>query len=320
MTNSTNFRLVFFAFLLVGSAAFAQDWPSRPVTVVVPFSAGNGVDLIARALSAPMSKRLGQPIVVDDRPGASSVIGTTLVANAKPDGHTLLLTAGSIISDAAVHQRDDPIKEFTPVVLLTTGQNCFIVGPRTSARSVKEVEAIARAYPGKLFYSSGGAGVVHHLAMALFQNETGVDVVHVPHKGETNALQSVAAGLTEMMILPVAAAAGAVKAGQVRMLAVLSNHRSKIFPEVPTMPELGYPKVTYESYYLALAPLGTPRPVVSRLNADFVGSLRELVQEKVLDKFGLEMAGGSPEELSSLLKTELVKMRKLVADAKIKSD
>jgi tripartite-type tricarboxylate transporter receptor subunit TctC len=308
------------AFAFACSSAWGQNFPSRSITVIVPFSPGNGVDIAARALAPSVSKRLGQPVVIENRTGASTAIGTGIVAKAKPDGHTILLTAGSIISDAAVHHRDDPIKEFAPVVLLTKGMNCFIVGPKTDAKSVKEIEAMARANPGKLFYSSGGTGVVHHLAMALFESVTGTDITHVPHKGAAEALQSVVAGRTEMMVLPVAAANATIRAGQVRMLAVLSPTRSKLYPDVPTMPELGYPTVTYESYYLVLAPAGTPAPVVTRLNTEYNAALRDALNDKTLDKMGLDLGGGTPEDLAALLREELVKMRKLVAVAKIQAE
>ncbi len=313
-------RLAAAALLLSAHASWAQTWPSRPIHVVVPFAVGTGVDLAVRALAGPLNARLGTPIVVENRPGASTAIGNQYVAKAKPDGYTVLATAGSIISNAAVFQQDDPTKPFEPVVLLTEAKNCFVVNAKSPARSVKDIEKMAMAQPGKLFYSSGGTGVVHHLAMALFQSETGTNIVHVPHKGATEALQSVIAGRTEMMILPITTANSYVKNGQIRMLATVSKVRSRLYPDIPTMPEEGYPGVTYDSYYLVLAPAGTPVPIVDRLNREFNAALVELNDNKTLDKLGLEIVGGTSRKLGSLLKEELVRMRKLVADAKIKPE
>jgi tripartite-type tricarboxylate transporter receptor subunit TctC len=268
-------------------------------------------------MSDRLAKGLGTSVVVDNRPGASALIGTEYVANAPPDGHTLLVTPGTILSDSAVNHRPDPTAKFEPVILLTTGRNGMVVGPRTTAKTVKEIEAMAKAAPGKLFYSAAGNGSVHTLAMELFKYLTKTDIVRVPFKGSNDALNYVITGQVEMMTLPVAASAAFVQSGQLRMLAVLSGKRMPLFPNVPSMPEAGYPDMKYESYYFVLAPGGTPHEVVARLNKEINAVLADPEFQPAIDKLGLTREGGTPEQLAATLKTETKRLRDLVEHAKI---
>jgi tripartite-type tricarboxylate transporter receptor subunit TctC len=317
MSYGKIFRLTMAIWLLAGSAASAQPWRGRTTTLVVPLSVGTGIDSLGRFLSDRLAERIGAPVVVENRPGASALVGTENVANSAPDGYTLLLTPGTILSDAAIHRRPDPTARFAPVILLTIGPNGMVVGPRTTAKSVKDVEALAKAKPGQLFYSAAGTGSVHTLAMELFKFTTGADITRVPFKGSNDALNYVVTGQVEMMTLPVAASAPFVQAEQLRMLAVLSNKRTSLFPDVPTMAEAGYPAVTYESYYFLLAPKDTPANIVSRLNTELNAILADPAFKPSLDKLGLSAAGGTPEDLAGLLKTELARLRDLVDHTKM---
>lgn len=308
--------------LLAGPAAWGQTWPARPISFVVPFTPGTGVDLAARAVGARLSERLGVPVVIDNRAGASGNIGAEFVARAAPDGHTLIVTAGTFVNNAAINSnlRYDPLRDFAPIALLATGAQCFIVGPATNARSVKELVATAKARPGKMFYASPGNGTIHHLAMELFKFETGADIVHVPYKGFGGAINDVVGGRVEAMILPMAAAAPYVQGGQVRVLAVLSREHAPLFPNSPTLEEEGYPGVQADNWYAMLAPAGTPAEVVARLNSETNSILRDPAMREALVKQGLVAAGGAADRLASLLKSELERWRRVAIRAKIKAD
>jgi tripartite-type tricarboxylate transporter receptor subunit TctC len=305
------FRFTLALWLLAGSSAMAQGLRGRTTVLIVPLSVGTGIDSLARFMAERLTARLGGPVVVDNRTGASGLIGSEAVAGAAPDGFTLLVTPGTILSDAAIHRRPDPTAKFVPVVNLTTGVNGMIVGPNSKARSVKDIVEMAKAAPGKLMYSAAGTGSVHTLAMELFKSETGTDILRVPFKGANDAMSYVMTGQVDMMIQPVAASAPFVGDGKLRMLAIPSDKRSKLFPDVPTMTEAGYP-IVYDSYYFVLAPAGTPPDVVARLNKEFDAVLKDPAFASILDKLGLDPAGGSPEDLAVLLKNETARLRHLV--------
>jgi tripartite-type tricarboxylate transporter receptor subunit TctC len=257
---------------------------------------------------------------VEDRPGASGLIGTEYVAHAAPDGYTLLVTPGTILSDAAINDRADPIENLEPIILLTTGLNGLIVGPRTKAKSVKELVELAKAQPGKLLYAAAGNGSVHTLAMEQFKYITNTDIEHVPFKSSNDAVSYVVNGEADMMMLPIAAAASFVQNGQVRMLATLAEKRSPLFPDVPTMPEAGFPDVIYKSYYFLMAPKGTPWEIVASLNKDINDILHDPSFQPKLTELGLDAEGGTPEELKSVLHNEAIRLHGLVASTKMKVD
>jgi tripartite-type tricarboxylate transporter receptor subunit TctC len=287
---------------------------------IVPLSVGTGVDFLARDIAERLSDRTGKPFAVEDRPGASGLIGTEYVSHAAPDGYTLLLTPGTILSDAAINERPDPTAKLEPVLLLTTGLNGLIVGPRTTAKSVKEIVDMAKAQPGKLLYAAAGNGSVHTLAMEQFKYITKTDIEHVPFKSSNDAVSYVVNGQVDMMMLPIAAAASFVQNGQVRMLATISDKRSRLFPDVPTMPEAGYPDMIYKSYYFLMAPRGTPPDIVARLNKDINDIIHDPSFQPKLTELGLDVEGGTPEELSTVLHNESARLRKLVASTNMKVD
>lgn len=309
-------QLAMAAWLLSTAFATAQ-LRNRTTVLVVPLSVGTGIDILGRALSEQLALRLGAPFVVENRAGGSGIVGSESVANAEPDGYTLLLTPGTILSDAAINRRPDPMAKFIPVINLTTGLNGMVVGPRIAANSVKEVEALARAQPGKLFYAAAGNGSIHTLAMELFKFVTKTDIVRVPFKGSNDALNYVVTGQVEMMTLPVAAAATFIQNKQVRLLATLSDQRSPLFPDAPSMPEAGYPEMKYESLYFLLAPLGTPSEVVNRLNKELNAILADPKFKPMLDKIGLTPRGGTAEDLVAVIRAEQRRLRQLVEHAKM---
>ncbi len=250
--------------------AQAQAYPSRPITVIVPFSPGTGIDLIARGMSARLAERWNIGVVVDNRAGASANIGTEAVARSSPDGYTLLLTAATFVTNAAVNpnMRYDPIRSFVPIVLLATGIQSIVVHIATPVKSIKELVALAKEQPGKLFYGSPGNGTPHHLAAELFKLETGTDIVHVPYKGFAGAINDLIGGRLNVMIMPVSALSQYVQNRQITVLAVINPERSPVFPSVPTLEEEGYPKVQASQWYALLAPAGTAPEIVGRLNTE----------------------------------------------------
>ena len=307
---------------LLSVSAWAQSYPSRPITFIVPFSAGTGIDLIARGLGAKLAERWKIGVVIDNRAGASSNIGTEMVARATPDGYMLLMTAAALATNPAVNSniRYDPIRSFAPIVLLATGIQSVVVSADTPARSIKELVALAKEQPGKLFYGSPGNGTAHHLATELFKLETGADIVHVPYKGSAGAINDLAGGRLNMMIMPVSAAAQYVHNRRITVLAVISPERAPVFPSVPTLEEEGYPKVQASSWYAMLAPAGTPSEIVWRLNSETNLLLSDASVRDTLTKQGVTPAGGTPEQLSFYLKAELERWQRVAAEAKIKAD
>jgi tripartite-type tricarboxylate transporter receptor subunit TctC len=319
MSGKAVFFVALIAWLASGSLASAQIG-ARTTFFIVPLSVGTGVDFLARDIADRLTAHTGKPIAVEDQPGASGLIGTEYVTHAAPDGYTLLLTPGTILSDAAINDRPDPTAELEPIILLTTGLNCLIVGPRTKAKSVKDIVDMAKAAPGKLLYAAAGNGSVHTLAMEQFKYITKADIEHVPYKSSNDAVNDVVAGRVDMMMLPVAAAASFVQNGQVRMLATLSDRRSRLFPNVPTMPEAGFPDMIYKSYYFLMAPRGTPPDIIARYNKDINDVLHDPSFQPKLDALGLDVEGGTPEELGKVLHAEAARLKALVASTNMKVD
>jgi tripartite-type tricarboxylate transporter receptor subunit TctC len=308
--------------LLLPVHAMAQTYPSRPISIVVPFSPATGIDLIARSMSAKLAERWNIGVVVDNRAGASANIGTEAAARSNPDGYTLLVTAATFVTNAAVNpnMRYDPIRSFVPVVLLATGIQSVAVSNATPARSIRELVALAKAQPGKLFYGSPGSGTPHHLAAELFKLETGTDIVHVPYKGFAGAINDLIGGRLNLMIMPVSAVAQYVQNRQISVLAVIHTERSPVFPAVPTLEQEGYPKVHASNWYAMLAPAGTPPEIIGRLNAEMNRLLSDSSVRDTLTKQGFTPVGGPPERLASQLRTELERWQQVAKEAGIKAD
>src|SRR5258706_11647348 len=307
-----------------GLPVFGRDaYPTRAVHIVVPYTPGTGADILSRGRGPKLAERWKAAVVTDNRPGPTGNIGADAVAKSAPDGYTLLLTATSFATNPALSRGKltfDPLKDFEPVLLLATGGLGVYVNPGVAAKSVRELVELARKEPGKLYYSSPGNGGPQHLAMELLKLETGIDMVHVPYKGAGGAIADLVGGHVQAMISALQTVAPHVQSGRLRMLGVMSAERSAAFPEVPTLKEQGLPDLEVETWYAMFAPSGTPPAIVRRVNRECNEPLKEGDVKDVLEKQGLNAAGGTPQRLGTPLAPELPPWARLVNTAKINAD
>ncbi len=315
-------RAILIALCCTSLSAFAQDFPSRPVHVVVPYTPGTGADILARLLGPKLGERWKVAVVAENKPGATGNIGAEFVAKAEPDGHTLLFVATSFGTTPALqkHLPFDPVKNFEPVALIATSGLVVVVNPQVAAKSMKELIAAAKREPGKMHYSSPGNGGPQHLAMELIKLETGMDIVHVPYKGAAGALADVVGGHVEATIAAVQTAHPHVQAGRLRALAVMSAERSPAYPDVPTMKEQGLPDLEVETWYGAFAPGGTPEALIREINAGINAALKDAQVHEAIEKQGMTPVGGTPQRLADLVKRELPRWNRVVNAAGIKAD
>jgi len=308
--------------LAFSSLAVAQSWPSRPISLVVSQAVSTAPDYVARTLSGRLSERLKVAVVVDNKGGASGNIGAEFVSKAAPDGYTLFVAPSSFITNAAVNRklRFDPIRSFTPIVALADGLQCLVVSSASPVASVKELVALVKSQPGKLFYATPGNGTTHHLIMEQFKHDAGMDLVHVPYKGLTGAVVDLLGGRVNVMFMTTSAAAPYVQRGQVRMLAVISPKRSSLLPDMPTLAEQGYSNVLGGSWYGMVGPAGMPADIVARLNAEFNAILTEKPVREAFAKQSLEASGGTPARMAEILQSELDRWRKIADMAGITAD
>ena len=307
----------------VGMPASAQaPYPSRSIRIVVPYTAGTGIDILARVTGQKLSERLKAPVVVDNRPGASGNIGTETVSKASADGYTLLMTASTHVTNAALQASVpyDPAKSFTPIGPTAIGNLALVVHPSVPARTVQELVALAKAEPGKLNYASPGSGTPHHLAMELFKLHFGVDLTHVPYKGTAGAVTDLLGGQVQVMFLPVHVALAHVQAGKLRMLAAGGANRSPVTPDVPSLADVGVTDIDVDIWYAMLAPAGLPKEQVALLNAEMSAILADPEVRETLLKQGLNPTPGRPEDLARLIDTDLERWTKIVRTARIKAD
>ena len=304
------------------TGAQAQQYPNRAITIIVPFTPGTGIDIMARTIGQKVSERWGASVVADNRAGASGNIGAEMVAKAAPDGYTLMMTATSLATNAAINRnlRYDPAKSFAPISLVATGTMAFITSTNTSAATVREFVAMAKAEPAKLNYASSGNGTPQHLSMELFKLDTGIDVTHIPYKGAAGAVTDVVGGRVNAIIMPIHTAHPYVQGGKLKMLAVMAPERSPLYPNVPTLREAGYPNVQVDVWYGLLAPAGTPAEIVNRWNAEVNAILALPDVREILSKQGLNAAGGRAELLADMIRTELARWPRVVTAAGIKAD
>jgi tripartite-type tricarboxylate transporter receptor subunit TctC len=310
---------------LASAAAPAQsiDYPSRAVRIIVPLAAGGNVDIVARTVAEQLGKTLGQPVLVENRPGASSLVGTQFVAKAASDGYTLLAIANTFATVPLIVPNPgyDPLRDFAGVTLTCLVPQVLVVNPALSAHSVGELIALAKSEPGKIPYASSGNGSTGHMAAELFNRQAGVRMLHVPYKGNSQALIDVIGGQVAMMFDQVSTSAPQIKAGKVRALAVTSLARSPLLPDVPTVDEsgvAGYEDITFNGL---VAPAGTPHDILLRLNRAVAGAVSEPGLYKRFIERGIELkASGSPEEFSAYIKAESEKKGRLARDAGIKPE
>ena len=308
--------------LMATITASAQTYPTRPIRFIVPFTAGTGPDILARILGEAMSKKLGQPIVVENKPGASGNIGTDLVAKAAPDGYTILVTVTTFAMAPALYKPlpFDPVNDFVPIGEVAVGNLALVVNPALNVTSIAELVALAKAKPGALNYASPGNGTPQHLAMELFKQQMGVDIVHVPYKGSAGAVADVIANQVPMMIMPVHTALPYATAGKLRILAVSGDKRSTLAPDQPTFRETGMKDYDIDLWYGLLASAHTPRLIVERLNQEIAAALAQPEIRESLQKQGLTPATGTPEALGTLIRADLARWEGVVSQAKIKAD
>jgi tripartite-type tricarboxylate transporter receptor subunit TctC len=296
-----------------------QSYPAKTIAIVVPFTPGTGADVIARLLQPRLAERLKAPIVIENKVGASGAIGTEWVANAPPDGYTLLFTATSHGTLPAMKRSlpYDAVKSFTPVALAATSAMSLVVGPQVPASTVNEFVALAKKSPGSLYYSSPGAGSIQNLAMELVKIETGTDIVHVPYKGSAGAASDLVGGHVQATVAALQTMAPFVTTGRLKMLAVFSSERSPAFPDVPTMKELGHPALVVDTWYGIFAPAGTPHEIVARLNAEVNGLLQLPEIRDAFAKQGMTPVVDRPERLGELVDKEISRWTRVVTTAKI---
>ena len=292
--------------VLHAASALAQGYPAKPIRYVVPFAAGGGVDTIAREVGAKLNAVWSVPVVIDNRPGAGGNIGTEFVAKSPPDGYTLLMTTNSHAYNASLYSNApyDPLKDFSPIALVATSPFLLVVHPSLPAKNVKELIALAKAKPGALTYSSGGAGGGSHLAGELFNALAGVDMVHVAYKGIAPAVTDLLGGHVSLSFSVVPPAIPHVKTGRLRALAVSTTTRSSLLPDLPTIAEAGVKGYSAVSWYATLAPAGTPPPIISRLNGEVVKLLQAPDVRAKLAGLGLEVRTSSPEEFATFMSND----------------
>lgn len=305
-----------------GVALAQAAWPSKPITIIVPFSPGTGVDVLARTLGAKLSQRLNQPVVVENKPGASGNIGTGFAARSTPDGYTLLMTANTFVMNSSVYKTIpyDPVKSFVPVGMTAFGTLAFCVNPELPAKSLASAIKLFKDSPGKFTYASPGNGTPQHLAMELFALSTGTDLMHVPYKGSGGAITDLIGGQVHVMIMPVHSALSQAKAGKIRILGVAQDQRVAVAPDLPTFAEQGVPNANVDLWYGLFAPQGTPPVIVAKLNSEINTILAMPDVRAGLDKQGLIPKSGPPEDLDLLVKKDLVRWSDVVKRAKIVAD
>ena len=294
----------------------ADAWPTRPITYIVPFTPGGTTDVIGRTIAQYLTPMLGQPIVIENKPGAAGALGATAAKNAKPDGYTLF---GGTISTHAINASlysdlpYDPIKDFEPITLVGFIPNALYVNPNLGVNNVQELIALIKKDPNARTFASSGAGTSTHLAGELFGDLIGVKLTHVPYKGTPQAFQDVVAGNVAFMFDQLTAGAPLVKAGKLKLLVVTTPKRTPLAPDTPTMAEAGVKNFEMMSWQAVYAPKGTPRDIVSTLNADIVKILRNPeVAKKMSDTMGIEIAASTPEELTALMQKEIPRWGELV--------
>jgi tripartite-type tricarboxylate transporter receptor subunit TctC len=276
------------------------------------------VDVLARVVAEKLGERLAQPVIVDNKTGAAGVIGFDYVAKAAPDGYTLLVSVDTLVINPALRKVPyDPVRDFTPIMQLASGAFFLAVHPSLKANSISELVAVTRASPGKFNYASPGVGSLVHLATEYFKMQTGADLVHIPHKGITAAANGLLTGDVEFMVVPTELALPHIKSGKMRPLAITGTRRSPLTPDVPTVGEAGIPDYNVNLWFGLLAPAGTSKEIVARLNAEITQILGATETKGILSARGIDAAPGTPEQFANLISTDLARWQKVVATAKI---
>jgi tripartite-type tricarboxylate transporter receptor subunit TctC len=308
---------------LAASLAVAQAWPARPLTVIVPWPAGGGTDIIARTVTQRLQMRLGQPVVIDNKAGASGIIGTQAAAKAAPDGYTLVLGVTNTHAINASYFKKlpyDPVKDFQPISLLAIGPHLLVVNAANPARTLQELVQAVKAQPGKFSFASYGNGSTAHLAGEALKSAAGLDMTHVPYKGIPPAIIDVVGGQVTMLFSTTAAALPQIKAGKLKALAVTSEKRLDVLPDVPTMQEAGFRDAVLLHWYGLLAPAGTPRPIVDRLARELAAILGSSEIRDTFAVHGVAPLADSPDQFAAFMRDEVARWGKLVAASGVTGD
>src|SRR5215813_5531626 len=316
-------RVVFAAAILMCSGfAFAQDYPSRPIRIIVPTPAGGPVDVMARVLANALPAALGQSVFIENKPGAGNTIGSRQAATADPDGYTLMVSAASglIMSPMIVKNAGYDASSFAPVALIAETPQVLVINPQLSLKSVAELVAYARENPGKLNYSTGGIGTLPHLNAELFKSVSGTNILHVPYKGGGPSLMAVVAGEVQMTFDTVSTSLQLIQDGKLRALAIVGPKRAPELPDVPAMPEIGFPAVSSGAWTALMAPRDTPPGVLTRLNEETNAALNSEPMKSALAKLGAQPRGGSPQNLADHIQREIAKWTPIVATLNLKVD
>ena len=322
MKKWLSMTLVCLSGVSIAGLAYAQSWPTKQIKFIVPYPPGGGTDVIARIVQEPLSKELGQQVIIDNRGGAGGSIGSALAAQSPSDGYTVLFTLSSHTINPAIYTKlpFDTEKDFSSVVTVASLPQILVANPNFPAKTVKEVIEMAKAKPGSISYASVGNGSPGHLAGAMMATDAGVEMTHIPYRGGGPAVTDVIAGQVPLLWVSIPAAAQFVKTGKLKALAVSTVKRSAVFPDVPTMVESGFKGFEVDSWYAMFVPAKTPQTIIDRLIKATVNVLAQPeVKEKLLGQ-GAEAVGDSPAQLSGVVKKEIAKWKQVVKSANIKVD
>lgn len=313
-------RWLALALLLPAFSAWAQTptWPTKPIRLVVTFPPGGSSDAAARIVGPRLAERLGQAVVIDNRPGAGGGVGLDLVAKAPADGYTIVLaSAGGLTANQSLYKKlsYDPARDFAPITTFGTSPFVLLASPSLAASNVGELLKLVKSQPGQLSYASGGNGTAMHLSGELLKSMAKVDIVHIPYRGSGPALLAVIGGETQLAIADIATAAGQIKSGRVKALGVLSKGRSPLAPDIATLNESGLPDYESVGWFGILAPAGTPAPVVGRLNAEITAILTSAEVSERFAAAGLEPLPSTPEAMAALMKSEAVKWARVIKES-----
>jgi tripartite-type tricarboxylate transporter receptor subunit TctC len=308
--------------LLVAQAAGAQPYPSQPIRMIAPFPPGGSVDIMARLIADPLAQQLNGKIVIDNRSGASGNIGMEAAARAKPDGYTLVLNTIPLATNQALFDKLswDPVKDFAPIGMVATAPHVLVVPGKVKANTVEELVKMARANPGKLNYASAGVGTTFHLCAEMFKDSTNTFILHVPYRGGGPALLDTLAGQVDMSFPTLSAVLPHVKSGTLRALAVTDTTRSSLLPDVPTMQQAGVKDFQFTQWLVLLAPAGTPRDLVGRLNAGLNGALNSKELREKFAQQGFDPFTTSPEDAGKFIAAEVQRFGKLIKTRKITAE
>jgi len=314
-------RALLLACALAAGLAHAQDYPSRPVKLILPFPPGGPTDILGRLIADNLSPRLGQPVITENRGGAGGNVGAEAAARSAPDGYTMVLVAPSLAISPTLYAKlnYDPVKDFAPVTLVATVPNVIVTQP-SMGPALQDFIGSVKEKPGQFNFGSGGAGTSNHLAGELFNLLAGTKLVHVPYKGVNLAMQDVLAGPIHMVVIGVPAAAPHIRSGRLRALAVIAPQRLAALPDVPTIAEAGLPGFEVTTWYGILVPAGTPRPVVARLNAELVKAMHSPEVKERLAGLGTDAVTSTPEEFSAYIKREIAKWGEVIRKAGLKAE